>query len=46
MNNRLRSTVRVFGVVLVCGATAFVAGAAVPSRSVRLGSAVAETLAA
>jgi hypothetical protein len=43
MNNRLRRTVRVLGIVLVCGATAFVAGVAVPSRSVRLGSAVAET---
>jgi hypothetical protein len=43
MNNRVRSAVRVLGVVLLCGATAFLVGAAGPSRSVRLGNAVAET---
>jgi arabinogalactan endo-1,4-beta-galactosidase len=43
MDNRLRSAVRLLGVLLLCGATAFVAGAVVPNRSVRLGNAVAET---
>ena len=41
MNNRLRSAVRLLGVMLVCGATAFIAGAGVPNHSVRLGSAAA-----
>ena len=43
MDRRLRSTVRVLGVVVLCGAAAFVAGAVVPNRSVRLGNAVAQT---
>ena len=43
MDNRLRNAVRLLGVLLLCGATAFLAGAAVPNRSVRLGNAVAET---
>jgi arabinogalactan endo-1,4-beta-galactosidase len=43
MNKRLRSTVRLLGVVLLCGAAAFLAGAALPSRSVRPGNAVAQT---
>ncbi|MGA8718807.1 MAG: glycosyl hydrolase 53 family protein [Solirubrobacteraceae bacterium] len=43
MNNRLRHAVRLLGVMLVCGATAYIAGAAVPNHSVRLGSAAAET---
>ena len=42
MNNRLRSSVRLLGVVLLCGASAFLAGAAVPNRSVRLGNAAAD----
>ena len=43
MDNRLRNAVRLLGVLLLCGATAFVAGAVVPNRSVRLGNAAAET---
>ena len=43
MDHRLRTAVRLLGVMLLCGITAFVAGAAVPNRSVRLGNAVAET---
>jgi hypothetical protein len=43
MDNRLRSAARLLGVMLLCGATAFIAGAAVPNHSVRLGSAAAET---
>jgi arabinogalactan endo-1,4-beta-galactosidase len=43
MNRRLRSTIRVLGVVVLCGTAAFVMGAVVPNRSVRLGNAVAQT---
>ena len=43
MNNRLRSAARLLGVMLLCGAIAFLAGAVVPNHSVRLGSAAAET---
>ena len=43
MNRRLRSAIRVLGVVVLCGAAAFVAGAVVPNRSARLGSAAAQT---
>jgi len=42
MNNRLRSLVRLLGVLLLCGASAFLAGAAVPNHSVRLGNAAAD----
>jgi len=43
MNRRLRSTIRVLGVVVLCGGVAFIAGAVVPNRSARLGNAVAQT---
>ncbi len=43
MDNRMRSAIRLLGVMLLCGTAAFLAGAAVPNRSVRLGNAVAET---
>ena len=43
MNKRLRSAARLLGVMLLCGAVAFLVGAVVPSHSVRLGSAAAET---
>ena len=43
MNRRLRSTIRVLGVVVLCGVAAFVAGAVVPNRAARLGSAAAQT---
>ena len=42
MNNRLRSSVRLLGVLLLCGASAFLAGAVVPNHSVRLGNAAAD----
>jgi hypothetical protein len=43
MNRRPRSTIRVLGVVVLCGVAAFVAGAVVPTRAARLGSAAAQT---
>jgi arabinogalactan endo-1,4-beta-galactosidase len=43
MNRRLRSTIRLLGVLVLCGTAALVVGAVVPNRSVRLGNAVAQT---